>query len=341
ARTYVQRIVSQSYQPLESEYEGLSGFVSTYRIVSNARRAGSNYGVSGAVQQDVQVASIPVFQFAIFYNTLLEFTWAAPLNVRGRVHSNADVYTGSSANLDLWENVTSSGINEKKAWFGFTLSQMSGSITYHKSKSTNVTSMTLPIGTNNTPAAVHAVIERPPSTEAISSLMGQQRYFNKAELLILVDNSGISVGVKNPFDSTSNSIPFTQAAYFINTNASLTDQREGQLIHVTEIDISKFKTWAATNAAVAATLGAGNPPNVVYVDDARGGSQTTTTITTNITSHTVSSPPAPPTGYSTVVGNTTSSSPPPAGTPSYSETLGSRVTRARNLPGGISGYQTY
>jgi hypothetical protein len=29
-----------------------------------------------------------VFQFAIFYNSLLEFTWCAPMTVNGRTHAN-------------------------------------------------------------------------------------------------------------------------------------------------------------------------------------------------------------------------------------------------------------
>lgn len=342
-RTYVQRIVSQSYQPLESEYEGLNGFVSTYRIVSNTRLVGSDYGVIGAVQQDLQVASIPVFQFAIFYNPLLEFTWAAPLNVRGRVHSNTDIYTGSSASLDLWEDVTSSGTIQKKAWFGYSLSQMSGAIAFHKKQATNVTTMTLPIGTNNTSAAVHAVIERPPADEALTSAMGQQRYFNKAELLILVSASGVTVGVKNSFDSASNNIPFAQASYFIKTNASMTDQREGQVVTLTELDIAKFRTWAATNTTVISALGAGNPPNILYVDDARGGTVTTTTVTTNVNTYTVYSPPAPPISYTTAVVNNTDNAPPPfpTGTIAYSTTLGSRVTRQYSLPASNNGYPTY
>lgn len=340
-QTFVQRLTSASYQPLESQYEGLSGFVSTYRIISNAQRSNSSHGLSGAVQQDVQVASIPVFQFAIFYSDLLEFTWAAPLNVRGRVHSNNNIYTGSSADLTFWEAVTSSGINQKRSWWNYALSQMTGAITYKGRKDTNVTALTLPIGTNNTSAAVHAVLERPPATESIGSEMGKQRYYNKAELLILVSSTGVTVGVKGAFDSVTNDIPASQTSFFISTNKTLTDQREGQVMNLTEIDVGKFNTWAATNATVIARLGAGHIPNVVYVDDARGGTVTTTTITTNVTTYTVSAPPAPPVTYTTSVSTQTKSTPPPAGTTSFTETLGTRKTGRYSLPASNNGYQTY
>jgi hypothetical protein len=131
-----------------------------------------------------------------------------------------------------------------------------------------VSALTLPIGTNNTSAAVHKIVERPPTGELPDSLMGRQRYYNKAELLILVSNSTVTVGIKNPFEATINDIPFDQTT-FIATNKTFTDQREGKVIVTTEIDIGKLITWAATNTTVVSELGAGNPPNLIYVSDER------------------------------------------------------------------------
>ncbi len=116
-QTYAQRITSEQYLPLDSQYEGLHGFASNYRVVSNVKMKNSDFNITAAVQQDFQVASIPVFQFAIFYSGLLEFTWAAPLYIRGRVHSNQQIYTGSSAPLEFYDDVTSVGINQKMPWW--------------------------------------------------------------------------------------------------------------------------------------------------------------------------------------------------------------------------------
>ncbi|MGB0579047.1 MAG: hypothetical protein ACPGVU_05030 [Limisphaerales bacterium] len=81
--THVSRVSSRQYVALNSRYQGLNGFASNYRVVSNARELTGRYPITNAVMQEVQLASIPVFQFAIFYNSLLEFTWAAPLTIRG------------------------------------------------------------------------------------------------------------------------------------------------------------------------------------------------------------------------------------------------------------------
>ncbi len=268
-QSFVDRTVAQTYVPLQSQYSGLSGFASTYRVVSNAKLTTGRFDVTNAVQQDVQLASIPVFQFAIFYNSLLEFTMAAPLVVRGRVHANSNVFLGSSADLTLQQDITSTGTIQKQAWFGYGLSTFTGNITYQGNVSTNVRSLSLPIGTNNSAAAVREVINLPPVGELMTSAMGQQRYYNKAELLILVSNATVNVQVKTPFDAVPVVIPWTNANYFMTTNVTFTDQREGKTIVSTELDIAKYRTWAATNASVAAKLGAGNAPNIVYVADNR------------------------------------------------------------------------
>lgn len=268
-QSYVDRSAAQTYVPLESQYSGLSGFASTYRVVSNARQTNGRFNVTNAVQQDVQLASIPVFQFAIFYNSLLEFTMAAPLVVRGRVHANSNVFLGSSADLTLQQDITATGTIAKQAWFGYGLSTFTGAINYPPNVATNVRSLSLPIGTNNSAAAVREVINLPPTSEAISSAMGQQRYYNKAELLVLVSNATVNVQVKTPFDASPTVIPWSNASYFITTNVTFTDQREGKVIRTTELDVTRYRTWAATNSSVIAKLGAGNAPNIIYVADNR------------------------------------------------------------------------
>ena len=273
-QNYVARLSSQSYVPLESQYAGLSGFASTYRIISNARQTTGRFTLTNAVQQDIQLASIPVFQFAIFYNSLLEFTWAAPLVVRGRVHANNNIYLGNASGLTLQQDITATGTIGKKAWSGYALSQFTGAITYGGSVATNVSSLTLPIGTNNTATAVREVINIPPVGELMSSAMGQQRYYNKAEMLILVSNATVTVKVKTPFDASPTTINWTNANYFIATNASFTDQRESRTMKTTQLDIAKFRIWAATNSQVSAKLGSGVIPNIIYVADDRSVSGT-------------------------------------------------------------------
>ncbi|MGV3755724.1 MAG: hypothetical protein ACO1QS_10115 [Verrucomicrobiota bacterium] len=276
---------------LGSTYSGLGGTRIPYKIISNAKMANGRFTLTNAVQQEVAFTTIPIFQYAIFYNGLLELTRAAPLNIRGRVHSNSSIYYGSfsSSYVNFYEDVTSSGTMEKKTWWDYTVSDYTGAITFHQSKTTNAPTMSLPIGTNNTSAAVHEVIERPDPGEAINSAMGQERYYNKAEVVILVSNNTVNVSIKTPNSATSNAVLYTNAQYFISTNKNMYDQREGENQRITEIDMAKFKTWLGTNTTVSSTLS--TTPSIVYIEDTRGGIVYTTNITTTPTVTTVTTWP--------------------------------------------------
>lgn len=280
ARNYVVRTTTNSNPPyvqLQNQYAGLNGWAATYRVVSNAKLADSRYNVVGAVQAEVQMAEIPVFQFAIFYNSLLEFTWAAPLTVRGRVHANGPIFVGSSSPLSFNYLVTGTSTITTQAWGGHTLSQYTGSITYGGTPApgyqTGVASLTLPIGTNNSAAAVREIINLPPSGEDVTSPMGQQRYYNKADMTILVSNNAVNIRLKNaPDDASPATIQYTNVNnVFLTTNAAFYDQRESKTIRATQLDVGKFKSWMATNSQVQAKFGASasNAINIIYVADYR------------------------------------------------------------------------
>ncbi len=275
-QVYVMANGSTVITNLSGKYAGLAGTRIPYKIITNARNKKSRFAITNAVQEEVSFTTISIFQFAIFYNGLLEFTRSSTLNVRGRVHSNSNIYYGtiSGASQDFWNDVTSTQtIVAQVPWFG--LSSLPAPVTFHGLKTEHAPSMTLPIGTNNTSAAVHQVIEMPPSTEAISSAMGQQRYYNKAELLILVSNNTVTVGVKVPYDATTNNITWTNASTyqaasnFISTNAVFYDQRQDKTNQVTDIDVGKFINWASSNSTVISKLGSGNPPALLYIADNR------------------------------------------------------------------------
>jgi len=117
------------------------------------------------------------------------------------------------------------------------------------------------------PEAVREILQPPPPDEPIDSPMGRGRYYNKAELVIQVTDTNVSVGYKQPYTSSLTSIPWLVTTNFISTNKAFTDQRESKTILTTEIDVGKFIIWASTNATI--TSGLGGPPNLIYIKDSR------------------------------------------------------------------------
>ena len=274
--TFVDRILGESYVDLNSQYAGLRGWASTYRILSNAKLADTGSTVTAAVNQDIQVASVPIFQFAIFYGLDLELNTMTTMNIIGRVHCNGTLYTYPSAPLRFLSDVTTVGSIIKTRKPGdpaFSSAPPSGSITYSGQKDTGVASMNLPIGTNNSPTEIHKVIEIPPGGESPTSTMGRERYYNKAELVILVSNTNVMALAKSPFATSGTTIPWDEISALMTTNKTFTDQREGKTVQVTEIDVSKLANWSGTNVAVRSILG-GDPVNLIYVADGRSVSST-------------------------------------------------------------------
>jgi len=108
-QTYVEYVPPSQFQLLNSQYSGLYGYASSYRIISNARELNNSINLTTALEQDIQVATIPLFQFAIFYNVDLEINPGAAMTVTGPVHCNSTNYINPGATLTFNSDVTAVG----------------------------------------------------------------------------------------------------------------------------------------------------------------------------------------------------------------------------------------
>jgi hypothetical protein len=291
--------LSNNWGALPSQYSGLSGWTNSYRIVSNVKQVSNTlYNIANACQLDVGLDLIPVFQFAIFYNGLLEFTWCAPMTVNGRTHANASIYTGSAWQLAFNGLVTTTGTISSPAWDGFNTSDYTKAAKYNAGYSTNYQALTLPIGTTN----VHEIINMPPPGGDTNASLAEQRYFNKADLVLLISNSTVTLTLKTsptdpqatnitafyyPTNSSptnyvqiTNNFPFLNITNFYGKNGlttnGFTDQRENDLVKVTDIDMGKLGSWLTNNSLVnnkfpntAGVYDNSKVPNILYAADNR------------------------------------------------------------------------
>jgi hypothetical protein len=249
ASTYVSRTASQAFVPIDSQYQGLYGLAASYRIVSNARVANLRPPLVAAVRQDIQVAAIPLFQFAIFYTMDLEINPGPAMAVTGRVHSNGNIYLQPQSSLAFLDDITSAGtIFLTKSSLDPTI-RTPGPIRFDKEHDSGVRSLNLPIGTNNSPAAVRQIVEMPPAGESINSPMGSQRYYNKSDLVVDVTNTNVVVKA-GAWTNFSTAIPYNQVSSWLNTNVSFYNKREGKTVQATQIDVAKLISWSATNTAI-------------------------------------------------------------------------------------------
>jgi hypothetical protein len=271
--TYVQFVPPSEFRVLSSQYRGLYGYASTWRIISNARELNSSFNITAAVRQDLEMATIPLFQFAIFYNMDLEINPGAAMTVNGPVHANTNIYLQPQATLTFQSDVTSAGYIIQNKMPGDPTVRSGGSTIFQGEHDNQVSTLTLPIGTNNTPEAVRQVVETPPAGESATSLMGVQRYYNKADLVIKVTASGTTVtsGLVNNFGTA---IPASQSSAFLRTDKSFFNKRENKTVNAIQIDVGALKQWNQTNTLLRPVLSSGDI-RIVYVDDQR--SQTSST----------------------------------------------------------------
>ena len=270
-RTHVTRSYANIYTNLDSQYSGLRGMASAYRVVSNARD-NTGIGVVGAVGQEVQIATIPVYQFAIFYNVNLEIQPGANMVVNGRVHGNANLYVDPSATLTFKSDVTAVGTIADAKAPGDGRGNQGGSTIYQAEADGKVAALTLPIGTNNSSAAVREIIQVPPSGESLTSAMGQQRFYNKADIVITVTNNSIRV-TSGPNASSPNTVITTNATWIssaVKTNAAFADNREGKTVHPIDISVTGLSNiLSAINSNPGLRTSASGAGYVVYVNDRR------------------------------------------------------------------------
>jgi len=208
SRTYVNAISPWGYTNLGARFPGLSGYASTYRVVSNVRNVGSPYNTVSGVKQDIVVASIPVFQYQVFYAPDLEVNPSAAMTFRDRVHCNGTIYSQPAGLVQFPGPVTASKriLRQKHP---LDPSLRTGAQTFFQGGyESGVNSLNLPLGTNTSPTAFHSIIELPPVGESPTSIMGRQRLYNKADLIILVSNN-VGIAKSGAYNNFSVIVPWT------------------------------------------------------------------------------------------------------------------------------------
>jgi Tfp pilus assembly protein PilX len=268
-QTYVERTPGTSYIVLDSTYAGLKATASIYTIVSHARDNAGSQDVTGGVLQQLQLASIPIFQFAMYSSGEMEIGCGKPFDVTGRVHSNGKLYVEPDNALTFESSVTAvTDILDKQRDPLDTRGTPAGSMVYVHldQKKSPDSALTLPIGTTNTPEAIREIIEPPPTGEDPDSPIGRLRYYNQCDMVVVVSNNWVVGATSGHFDGFKTPIPTNELALFVSTANSFWDAREGKTVRPIDIDIGALKSWSETNSSLRPTLFGSNLTSVYVVD---------------------------------------------------------------------------
>src|SRR2546425_800697 len=273
-RVYVNLVAGSrtNWTSLNSQYSGLFGFTDTFQVKSYARDTQGRFNVSAGVQQNVQLATVPAFQFAIFYNTDLEMEPGKNMTVTGRVHANGQIYQWPSAGATLTyqSDVTASGQILKQLMPGDPQTDPGGgAVVYMKEHNAKAPQLTLPINPGGSdPNTVYEILRPPPVGGDSDPALAAQRFYNVADIVIKVTDTGVTAtsGSYNLFLT-----PVVASSFVTVSTNKFYNGRELKGVNVIDIDVSKFKTWADSSLGGAANLWTlyGREPNSIYVQDKR------------------------------------------------------------------------
>jgi hypothetical protein len=256
-------ISNWSFGNLLTKYAGMKGYSSTFRLAVAGRDLTSQFSIPVAIQQDVQLASLSLFSFGYFYNLDMEICPSGTYTVSGRVHCNQNIYTEPTGTLTFQSPVTASGQILKGHDPDDPTSRTIGTVSWQSDRDGGTSGFALPIGSANSPDNLRQLVEIPPVGESATSAIGKLRYYNRADLVILLKTNGLfaTSGLYNNF---STSVATLQSSGIITTNVDFYDRREYWDLEGTKFDVSKLVTQFS---ALTSTLG--RAPTTIYFADLR------------------------------------------------------------------------
>jgi hypothetical protein len=236
----------------EGPYAGLYGLVLPYSVTSRVRTINRPVSLTAGIQRDIQYQSIPIFQFAVFYNPDLEIENGPPMVINGRVHGNSNGYFAPDTSLTFLSPVTIAkkifnnpipGDTHKSSWNMPDYGTAS-------SATESATSLNMPLYPNPGGNDAHDILEMPPTSG--SDPIASERFYNKAGLRIIIRDSGSII--TNSAGATVTGI----TSAMINTTKTIYNFREGKTQRLTELNIGNL------------SAGGKLPSNgIVYVVDQR------------------------------------------------------------------------
>lgn len=267
----VQKRSDFDFRELQTRLIGLKGHAADYAIVSTTRRLNGPYQIAATVRQDIQVASIPLFQYQVFYVPDMEIhPSGAGMTFNGRVHGNANIYCKPEGVITFQNHVTAARNFISARHPADPVTPAAGYSICRAERIARVNTLNIPTGNSNTPTHLRALIEYPPLTELPSSPLGRQRLYNKADLVIMVSNN-VVFARSGTYNAGLVPVPWVETRGIVTTGKKIFyDKRESRDSSTTELNVAAF--LANYNDL---TLLLGRPVKIMWIADFRTPNSTT------------------------------------------------------------------
>ncbi len=269
------------YGELKTSMGHRKGNVTCYRVTAEVSSPSANNGSVKEFQQEIQLISLPVFQFGIFYTSDLEINPRNNLTILGPVHSNGNIYIEPHQSSLVFKNSVTSAQNiYHHKHPEDPLVRQWGRIRNDSTSKSRINSLVLPIGLVKDRSEFRSISEIPPENEDPFSARGLQRYYNKADLILILNDEG-NRAFSGAHDDFSINIPWTlieiseakpgkgkpekgKRSGFLDSDVQFFDKREYSTVRAVEINLEDFlKSHKSLSAAL------GHPLRTLYIADLR------------------------------------------------------------------------
>jgi len=270
-QTSVEKRSDWAFRDLQTRFTGLRGYAADYTIVSSSRRLHANYQITSTVKQDIQVTSIPIFQYQVFYTPDMEIHPSGPEMIfNGRVHCNGNIYCKPESVVTFQNHVTAARSFIAARNPVDPVATKPGYSVCRSERVTRVNTLNIPTGTANTPTNLRALIEAPPLGELPTSALGKQRFYNKAELIVVISNNAV-VARSGTYNGGLVLVPWMESRGIVSTGKkTFYDKRETRDSSTSEINLAAF----LANYNDFTTL-LGRPVKTIWISDPRWPNSTT------------------------------------------------------------------
>ena len=247
-QTFVQGSAPGPFALLSSGFSSLRGFSTVYTVVAHAKEIAKLHNVEAGVLQQITLSRVPVFQYMMYSFGDMEISCGQDFRITGQVHANKTLYLEPDKILTFQSAVTAVTGIKLQRHPDDTRATPNGSVVYERTDLVNpsASAVELPIGDTFTPAAVREIVQPPPAGGDTNAELARLRYYNQADMIIVVSNSGVSA-TSGKSDSFATSVPASELATIVTTTNGFKDWREEKDVKPLDINVGALAAWSSTN----------------------------------------------------------------------------------------------
>lgn len=268
-RTCVRQLSAWDYGEIRSLAGEAEGWRALYNIESQAQERSHPQPTTAAVRQLVEIAAIPLFQFAVFYDHDLELNASERVAIEGRVHCNGNIYCQPAGRLEFMGPVSAAGTIQTTKHPQDPVVRGTAKVEFDDVRAEQVTSLSFALDARQDSRGLRRILDPASTSELARSDFARKSFFNRADLIVVFTDSGTRCysGSYNKFSTT---VPWSQVQPFLDDTSTMYDRRENRYALIRELDLSELEK---RQSALAAILG--RRVSILYVADQRTPSAST------------------------------------------------------------------